>query len=90
MKSITLHDVDDELARKIEARAEASGLSVNKTIKSILSEELGLGSSTRRQRKAEFEKLSGVWTGQDLQTFGEATGAFGKVDANDWKSASPD
>ncbi len=36
MKSMTIHGVDQQLANLIKAKAQAEGMSVNKTIKLIL------------------------------------------------------
>ena len=42
MKSITIHGIDDPLAGLIKSRAQSEGLSINKTVKKLLEESLGV------------------------------------------------
>lgn len=44
MKSITIHNVDDPLDRLLQERAKSQGMSLNKTIKFLLAESLGITS----------------------------------------------
>lgn len=84
MKSITLHNLDDELVRKIEEISGKKGISLNKTIKSILRSALGLDS---RGKQAEFEDLFGVWSEEEYKEFTRAVddAGFNKVDPEMWQ-----
>ena len=42
MKSITIHGIDDPLAKLIKSKVRSEGLSVNKTVKKLLEESLFL------------------------------------------------
>ena len=83
MKSITIHGLDDELDEKIRAKAEAEGLSLNKTIKLLVRDALGIGE--RQDRREDFKDLLGTWSAADLEVFNRATEDFGQIDAADWK-----
>ena len=84
MKSITIHGLDDQLASRIEEKAAEGGLSLNKTIKSLLRDALGLRVDAA-DRRSDFEDLSGVWSKKDVQAFGEATRDFQKIDKREWE-----
>jgi predicted DNA binding CopG/RHH family protein len=42
MKSITIHGIDEPLAKLIKSKAKQEGLSINQTIKNILESSLGV------------------------------------------------
>ena len=67
MKSITIHDLEDELALRIEAYAEERSLSLNKSIKLILRSALGLNAP--RTGYADFSDLCGVWSCAEAEEF---------------------
>ncbi len=84
MKSITIHGLDDSLDDKIRSKADSAGQSLNKTIKRLLREALGLVEQPP-DRKLDFQDLFGSWSQVDLEAFGRATGDFETVDPEDWK-----
>ena len=84
MKSITIHGLDDDLDEKIRSRAGAEGLSLNKTIKLLVREALGMGDQPR-DRRQDFQDLFGTWSRADVEAFSRATADFGQVDPADWK-----
>jgi predicted transcriptional regulator len=67
MKSITIHNMDDELAEKIENLARENNLSQNKYIKSVLREALFPDSKT--SKKQDFRRFYGRWTMPQEQSF---------------------
>ena len=67
MKSITIHGLDHELDEKIRSKARAEGLSLNRTIKLLLREALGLGDQPPN-RGIGFQDLFGVWSRTDRET----------------------
>ena len=85
MKSITIHNLDERLAKLIEKKARESGTSLNKTIKKLLSQALGLTPKVDAAKSDEFLDLSGVWDENDFQDFNKNVGDLGKVDPEDWK-----
>ena len=85
MKSITIHNLNDRLATLIEKKARESGNSLNKTIKVLLQQALGLKPEAERDNKEEFADLFGVWNENDFKEFEESVKDFEEVDPEDWK-----
>ncbi len=85
MKSITIHNLDDALQALITERAQAEGLSLNKTIKKLLSQALGLDPNDNGDPKADFTEFSSLWSKADCKQFEERTKEFRQVDAQDWQ-----
>lgn len=73
MKSINLHGIDEDVERLILAKAHAEGMSLNKTIKRLLEEALGVKPKSKTKYEAEFKKLCSVWSSSDLDQFNAAT-----------------
>jgi len=85
MKSITIHNLEDPLNKRIRERARQEGLSLNKTIKKLLAETLGLMDENTSAREDEFADLCGVWGRQDVQEFKQKTEELDSVDPEDWQ-----
>ncbi len=85
MKSITIHGLDEELDEKIRKEAWKEGQSLNKSIKRLLSESLGIGKEISNHRE-DFLDLFGSWTQQDLEAFSHATEELSRIDPKDWES----
>ena len=85
MKSITIHNLDDELDKEIREKAKNQGTSLNKTIKRLLEKALGLKSTKEPNHKDEFTDLFGVWSEEDYLEFSESTEDFNISDPEDWK-----
>ena len=73
MKSITIHGIDDPLAELIKSEARSEGLSINKTVKKLLEESLGIKPRSRGKFRSDFEEFCGMWTESDLKEFEEKT-----------------
>lgn len=83
MNSITLHNLEPELARQIQKKAAASGASLNKTIKGLLRDSLGM---SKTKKKHNFDKFFGVWSKKEAQEFERIIEEeFEVVDKKDWK-----
>lgn len=85
MKSITIHGLSDELDELIRKKAEKQNTSLNKTIKSILEESLGLNKKRKPDHSKDFTDLFGIWAKQDAEEFKEAIREFQEIDQQDWK-----
>jgi hypothetical protein len=83
MKSITIHGMDDELDQLIRKKAAEEQKSLNKTIKGLLEEALGVRPS--KDHREEFSDLFGTWSTADRQQFEQATEDLRRVDPEDWK-----
>ena len=73
MKSITIHGIDAPLAELLKSRAQAEGLSINKTVIKILEESLGVKPRVKGKNRKDFEEFCGIWTRSELKEFEENT-----------------
>ena len=85
MKSITIHGLEDQLDVRIREKAQQQGLSLNKTIKGLLAESLGLAPSTPQDYRETFADLCGVWTQEEASAFKRNTENLRTVDPEDWE-----
>lgn len=85
MKSMTIHGIDKQLEKLIKAKAQAEGLSVNKTIKQILETALGVKPPLQHKNIDDFKEFCGVWSEADLKEFEEKTADTRNVDTEDWQ-----
>lgn len=84
MKSISIHGVDDLLMGRLKREAEAAGTSLNRTVKRLLEEAVGMKPRPKGRHRAEFETFLGVWSEEDLNEFRVATEDLERVDQKDW------
>lgn len=85
MKSITIHGIDEPLERLIKSKAHSEGLSVNKTLKKLLEESLGVRSPERGAHRGDFHEFCGIWNEEDLTYFENATKDLRQIDPEDWR-----
>lgn len=85
MKSMTIHGLDDPLVKLIQAKARAEGKSLNKTIKALLEESLGVKLTPHYEHKDDFIEFVGVWSETDLHTFSTAMEELREVNKEDWR-----
>jgi predicted DNA binding CopG/RHH family protein len=57
MKSITIHGIDEPLAKLIKSKAKQKGLSINQTIKNILESSLGVKPKDYLDNISRFEEF---------------------------------
>lgn len=84
MKSITIHGIDEKTEKLIKKRAKSEDTSVNKVMKALLAEALGIGKNKQDNRE-EFLDLFGVWTEDEGKQFFEAIKDLETVHPEDWK-----
>jgi hypothetical protein len=86
MKSITIHNIDGQLAELIESTAKAKGTSINKTIQQLLEESLGVKFQGKDSKhRTDFSEFCGLWTKEDLAEFEKRTKEFEEIQPEDWK-----
>jgi hypothetical protein len=85
MKSMTIHGVDSQLAARLEQVAASDGTSMNRTIKRLLEEALGMKPKPAEHNREQFEAFLGVWSAKNVQEFEEATAELAVVDDGDWR-----
>ncbi len=84
MKSITIHGVGEEVEKLVKRRAKTEARSVNKVVKELLEQSLGLG-PRRKDNREDFADLCGVWSEEEAAGFLEGLGDLEKVDKDDWR-----
>jgi hypothetical protein len=62
MKSITIHKLDEALARVLEERARREGVSINRLVKRLLRSALGLEKEPEPDHRGDFLDLFGTWS----------------------------
>lgn len=85
MKSITIHSLEDPLNTLIREKARQQGLSLNKTIKQLLAEKLGLSEVEQTDSVNEFADLCGVWSKEEQTEFDKNSASCNRIDPEDWK-----
>jgi len=81
MKSITVHNIDQQLVELIEQKAKEWDLSLNKTIKKVLK-----GALTSANSNVELKDLAGTWSEEEYEQFNKNVELLSKVDLEDWKT----
>ena len=82
MKTITLRNVPDSIARKIEERARTTGKSYNRTVIDILEEAVG---ESKPRIYRDLDHLAGTWTKEEADEFDEFLRQHRKIDWEMWK-----
>ncbi len=85
MKSITIHGLDGPLWSMLKAKSEFEGMSLNKTIKMLLENSLGIKPIKNMERYNEFKEFKNLWSDSDLLEFEENIKEFNKIDKEDWE-----
>jgi hypothetical protein len=82
MKTITLRDIPDAIAKSIQRQAEITGASLNKTVIDMLSTAIN---SPRCREHHDLDHLIGRWTDDEAKEMAEALDAQRVIDAEMWK-----
>jgi hypothetical protein len=85
MKSITIHGLNDTLDRLIRKKAKEQGISLNKTIKKLLEQSLGILPSDHTDHRDDFLDLFGIWSTEEKKQFDHNISDFEKIDEKDWQ-----
>ena len=83
MKTITVRNVPPDVAAALEAERRLRGLSLNRTVLSLMHEALGL--SNPRRRSNGLRRFAGTWTESEFRQFEEAVAPFRAIDEDLWK-----
>lgn len=85
MKSITIHNLNEKLSKKIEETARREGNSMNRTIKKLLEKSLGITPSPEEDKCKMFEEFFGIWSENESKQFDQAVEDFEIVHPEDWQ-----
>ena len=69
----------------INSRARAEGLSINKTVKKLLEESLGIKPAQTGKHRDDFKEFCGLWSKTDLVEFEAETNDTCKINPEDWQ-----
>ena len=83
MRSITIHDLDEELSRRLTAEAQRQRTSKNSLIKRILAREMGLPEGG--SYADDYREFVGLWSDSDLREFQGSQKGNSSVDPGDWR-----
>jgi ABC-type phosphate/phosphonate transport system substrate-binding protein len=82
MSSITIHDLDHELDRKLTEEARRSRKSKNQVVKDFLARALGM--QVHGRYSDDYGEFCGRWSEDELKTFNRLQAENSKIDATDW------
>jgi len=83
MKSLTIHNMEQDLIKAIEQLAGATGLSQNKVVKKLLRKALGLEGPKEPHR--DFSAFCGLWSSEEAEIFEKAVRSFEQIDKELWQ-----
>lgn len=83
MKTMTVRNIPDEVARLIKGLAETSNASLNTTVVRVL--ENGVLPRRKSRVKSDFSKYCGGWSQKDFDKFEAAVADCEKITPEDWK-----
>jgi len=84
MKSITIHKIDDETEKRLTELAAKEGVSLNRLIKSVLRESLGIEGKSRNN-ESDFAEFCGIWSEEDFEEFKQKTAPLEEINEQDWE-----
>ncbi len=87
MKAITLRNFPPEVARRVQERAKAKGISVNKAVIGLLEENLGTARSGTTRRHHDLDQLFGVWSAEQYEEFSKTLAEQREIDSEMWGRA---
>jgi hypothetical protein len=85
MKSITIHKLEPDLADRIEKQAKRDGVSINRTIKSILRNALGLNKPAPIDHRDDFLDLFGSWSTEESAALEARIREARRIETSDWQ-----
>ena len=85
MKTISIHGIDEETEKIIRERAKSEGRSVNKIVKNMIADALGLGGKKKKNKAGEYADLCGVWTKGETDQFLKNIEGLETIDPEDWR-----
>jgi len=84
MSSITIHELDSLLDRRLTEEAKRSRKSKNQFIKDSLSRVVGLPSEGRYAD--DYRDFCGIWSSAEREEFDAFQSENARIDAGDWQS----
>ncbi len=83
MSQITLRQIPDVLEKQLRSMASRNKTSLNKTVLSMLMNNLGISDSSKKKR--DLKDLCGTWSKNQYNEFQKNTEIFNKIDPEFWE-----
>ena len=83
MSSMTMHGINPDLDRRLRDEAAVLGLSLNQTLKKILSSAVGL-ETVKPDHRQDYVEFCGIWSEKDEAEFNSAISSCNQIDPEDW------
>lgn len=83
MKTMTIRNVPTELAQALDKERLKRGLSLNRTVLTLLRNALGVPNQAVRSNG--LRQLAGTWSEVEYRQFEQAVAPFGEVDEAMWR-----
>ncbi len=88
MKSITIHKLDEALARALEERARREGVSINRLVKRLLRSALCLEKASVPEHRDEFLDLFGTWSDRETEDLHKRIEDLERIEPQVWEGGS--
>ena len=79
---MTIREVSEELAAALETEKRRRGLSLDRTVLSLIEEALGI--SEGKPRSNGLSRLAGTWSEDEFRRFEDAVAPLGEIDRDLW------
>ncbi|MBD3343655.1 MAG: hypothetical protein GF401_01180 [Chitinivibrionales bacterium] len=84
MSSITIHNIDGPLERMLRSKARTEKTSLNKLIKKLLEQSLGIKPAPGKHAD-EFREFCGVWSKEEEREFETAVQELRRIEPEEWE-----
>jgi len=87
MKAITVRDLPPAVGKAIRRKAQAEGLSLNRTVVKLLEEATGhsIGPDSKAALHHDLDHLAGTWTEDEYDEFMESLREQRRIDPEMWR-----
>ncbi len=87
MNQLTLRQIPSSVENKLRKKAHETGLSLNKTVISLLEKALGINSANtfKRTKKRNVAVALDSWSREEFEEFEKNTQFFNQIDEEMWK-----
>lgn len=83
VKHLTVRNLPPHLSRALQKEVRRRGLSLNETVKLLLSRELGIAADESTDNG--LRKYAGKWSQEEFEEFVSNTAEFEKIDEDVWR-----
>ena len=88
MKAITVRNLPPEVARAIRDKARKEGLSLNRTVATLLAQATDRGEEKRKRKQVlhhDLDRFFGVWSKKEAEEFDEVLREERQIEPEMWR-----